>query len=265
MSKFRETSRSSLATLSFLYKICYDFDGRQWIYMQYSFSFIDQRACLENKLSQLVKMPVRLTLTNNISTYFSYRLRKGVLAIRIHKNFVGADDKTIAAIARLAMRRDKRASRLVRDFFDLAPPISDQDKRRNFKVETTGRYHDLQDIFDRLNSAYFENEIDAQITWGNTWTSRRKRSLSHIQLGSYNDRLKRITIHPHLDREGVPEFFVEAIVYHEMCHQVVISKKTPNGTKSHHSRDFTNLEKKYPAYLKAKSWQKKNLSYLLKR
>ncbi len=232
--------------------------------MQYSFSFVDNRAHLEKKLTNLTKMPVRLTLTNNISTYFSCRTQKGILFIRIHNSFAQADEKVIVALARMAKRRDQRASKLVREFFDVVPPLPREAMRKTYRANPYGRHHNLQQIFDRLNANYFENQVEADITWGKSGNKRRKRRQSHIQLGSYNERLKRITIHPNLDRENVPAFFVEAMVFHEMCHQVVGSKKDHNGANRHHTREFRNLENQYPYCLEAKRWQKKNLGHLLK-
>ena len=127
-----------------------------------------------------------------------------------------------------------------------------------------GKYHDLGPIFCCLNESFFAGAVDAQIRWGRRITRRRKwfRRSVNMTLGSYCRRRKLITIHPNLDRPLVPRYFVEAIIFHEMCHQIT-GGEVVNGRRRLHTRQFKEQEIRYPEFEKARIWAKKNLRYLL--
>ena len=68
-----------------------------------------------------------------------------------------------------------------------------------------GKYHNLHDIQRLLARIYFNNTFTLEVQWGRPEHRKRRRS---IQLGSYDPRSKRITIHPSLDQSFVPEMCV---------------------------------------------------------
>src|SRR4051794_21930886 len=90
--------------------------------------------------------------------------------------------------------------------------IRQQERRpRDIKLRTTGRHHDLQAIYERLNAQMFEGQLEARITWGpGTAKGRRRRS---IKMGSFAVEDRVIRIHPALDQDNVPDYFVAWIVY----------------------------------------------------
>ena len=71
-----------------------------------------------------------------------------------------------------------------------------------------------------------------------------------------------IRIHPTLDRQEVPEFYVAAVVFHEMLHQMVPAVEV-NGRRVVHGREFRRRERAYPDHARAKAWEERNLSLLL--
>ena len=125
---------------------------------------------------------------------------------------------------------------------------------------TTGDHHDLRTIFDELNARYFDNTIDAAITWGaRTGAPRRRTS---VKMGSYSVEERLIRIHRSLDRGFVPRFFVEWIVFHEMLHQVH-DIKVKNGRREFHSKAFLDAEAGFDRYVEARAWERANLDALL--
>lgn len=134
---------------------------------------------------------------------------------------------------------------------------------RRRRIFPAGSSYDLAAIMDDLNVRFFGGSVEAAITWGRARaSSRRRRRRRHITLGSYCRRRKIITIHPHLDREGIPRYFVEAIVFHEMCHQVA-GEERAGGVRRIHTPKFKELERRYPMFAEAKRWAKANFTYLL--
>jgi predicted metal-dependent hydrolase len=119
-------------------------------------------------------------------------------------------------------------------------------------ARTRGRFYDLREFYQELNEEYFNNMINAVITWGSS-NSRdlvRKRTL-----GSYSERSHTIRINPVLDKQTVPRSVVAFVVYHEMLHAAIgISRQ--GGRRSVHSREFRKRERLFKDYEKAMAWER---------
>ncbi len=64
-----------------------------------------------------------------------------------------------------------------------------------------GRKVNLKEIFDKLNTEYFESKIKASIEWGK---KVNKKNLTSFRFGSYDSKKKLIRIHPRLQQYFVP-------------------------------------------------------------
>jgi len=136
-------------------------------------------------------------------------------------------------------------------------------RHRHRRIVTAGGIYDLASIMEELNRRFFGNSVEASITWGRRGaSSRRRRRGRHITLGSYCGRSRMITIHPRLDCPSIPRFFVEAIVYHEMCHQVAGEERVGSRRRVHTAK-FKELEHRYPMFAEAKRWAKDNIELLI--
>lgn len=207
---------------------------------------------------------VRVTLTDNRYTMISVRRlrREQRYEVRLHLMFADADAVVVRALARYVADNDREASHVLGDFIDNnSDHVRGKARRTPTQVIlTAGEHHDLRAIFDRLNAQYFDDKIEAAITWGaRTGKVRRRTS---IKMGSYvvEDRL--IRIHRSLDRALVPEFFVEWIVFHEMLHQVH-DIQVKKGRREFHSKEFLQDEKRFAHYDRARAWERSHLDDLL--
>jgi hypothetical protein len=193
----------------------------------------------------------------------SVRRKTDGYRLRLHRMFVGAAPRVVRALARYVVHNDRRASTLLGEYIEEHQHIIRQQERRprHIKVRTAGRHHDLQAIYDRLNARMFEGALDARITWGpGTGAGRRRRS---IKMGSFAVEDRVIRIHPALDQEGVPEYFVAWIVFHEMLHGKHEVRRT-NGRRRFHTHEFLAEERTFPDYARACAWEKTNLDRLLR-
>ena len=181
-----------------------------------------------DEIAEVLGERVRLTVHDNRSTMVSFRRAGGALHYRVHHMFLEAPRRGGAGAGRLrraagagagrgaapARRREAggRIDAFVRARRDRigAPRVG--------RLQPRGRAHDLQAIFDRLNAAEFEGAIEARIGWGAVRPGRRRRT---VKTGVYLHDARVIRIHPTLDRPEVPEFYVAAVVFHEMLHQAV--------------------------------------------
>jgi len=206
---------------------------------------------------------LELRLTNNHYSMISVRRKPDGYRLRLHRMFVGAEPRTVRALARYVVHNDRRASTLLGDYIERHQHIIRQQKRRprQMHLRTDGRYHDLRAIFDRLNVAHFGGGLEARITWGPvTARGRRRRS---IKMGSFAVEDRIIRIHPALDQDCVPDYFVAWIVFHEMLHGKHEVKRE-NGRRRFHSAAFLAEERTFPEYDRACAWEKANLDRLLR-
>lgn len=127
-------------------------------------------------------------------------------------------------------------------------------------IQTRGRHVDLDDIFQHLNRQYFNNRVQARITWMRVPLQRRRTS---IRFGVYDSSQKVIRIHRLLDQSFVPRYFIESVVFHEMLHELIPARRIGGHWRSH-PPDFKQAERAYPHYQKAQLWERENLSRLLK-
>lgn len=99
------------------------------------------------------------------------------------------------------------------------------------------------------------------ITWGRRGTRRARQSL---QLGSYDAEAERVRVHPVLDQEAVPTWFVRFVLHHELLHAVLPTERTASGRVLHHGPTFRVREARYPDTARALRWEKANLPKLLR-
>jgi hypothetical protein len=118
-------------------------------------------------------------------------------------------------------------------------------QRRAPRVEhrPTGIYHNLAPMFQRLNRRYFRGALACPRLG---WSRRGWRT----QLGCFDPALGQIVINRQLDRQGVPEFVVAYVLYHEMLH-LKHPMKFARCRRESHSPQFRKEEKKFADYQRA--------------
>ncbi len=206
---------------------------------------------------------LELRLTNNHYSMISVRRKSDGYRLRLHQMFVGAEPRVVRALARYVVHNDRRASTLLGEFIEEHQHIIRQQTRRprNLTLRAAGRHHDLQAIFAQLNAAHFGGTLEARITWGpDAARGQRRRS---IKMGSFAVEDRIIRIHPVLDQDSVPDYFVAWIVFHEMLHgkHEVLRE---NGRRRFHTPAFVAEERQFHDYERACAWEKQNLDRLLR-
>lgn len=209
---------------------------------------------LHRELIERTGLRIRLHITNNRSTMMTMRPdhRIGGVRLRLHLMFLKAPEEIRAALATWILHPRSKAAgialnRFIRAQREQVKPAA----RRPVRVRTRGQHFDLKRIFDEVNTQFFEGGITASITWGNMPGTTRRRS---IRFGSYVAEDNLIRIHPLLDQEFVPAFFMRYIVFHEMLHAFLGIEESPNGRRLVHPPKFRKIEKGYPDYERAAAW-----------
>lgn len=204
---------------------------------------------LRDYLQRTSGMNIFLTITENSTSMLSSRIKNGALHVRAHRIFLTADTDTLSEVAGFISKRRGNTALIKRHIKQHSLHI-EKKPPRNIRHDATGRFHDLQPIYEAVNLQYFDGRITSPITWGskNTRHSVRKRTL-----GSYNSHTNTIRISRTLDKKTVPLFFVKFVIYHEMLHADMAVEKS-GSRRSLHSREFRRREKLFEAYDKAAAW-----------
>jgi hypothetical protein len=188
------------------------------------------------------------------------RLKENRLEIRISDLLAGAPAPVLEALAHILLgklyrkpiapiyahryrlylnRRDvRRQAHLVK-----------QIRGRKFLSGPKGDHFDLEEIFGRLNTAFFDGLLGRpQLGWS--------RGASRSMLGHFDPSHNAIVISRIFDRQAVPSLALEYVMYHEMLHLRFPVDHT-GARRRVHTREFREAEKKFPSLKEAKELLKR--------
>ena len=111
---------------------------------------------------------------------------------------------------------------------------------------------DLNQVFEKVNCDYFQSKLEKPLL---SWSRRKSRR----RLGTYSAQLDQVTINRTLDRDDIPSYVIEFILYHELLHKKVGVQRANSG-KHNHTNTFKELEKRFKYYEEATCSIKKLLS-----
>lgn len=223
---------------------------------------------LRRFLAQATGRVVYLRINDNLHSLINARRDSTGLGIRVslHRMFLEADQAVINALALFVSAPTPDARRIIREFINRNRERIVQARaiapRRAVRGTALGRRFDLQERADALNAEHFKGALNFRIIWGRP--ARGGKGQRHVTLGTWNERQRIIRIHPMLDQDNVPAFFLDYIIYHEMVHIAVPSQVQDSGRLHHHTEDFYALERSYPRYVEARAWEQRWLPRLIR-
>ena len=211
---------------------------------------------LRVKLCQYSGMDVSLKITNNSHSLMRVVHEPGGRRARLslHWIFVEAPQPVLKTLGGWVKYPAKlRKNSLLRCYMRENSGKISTGAQRRVTIVTKGRQYDLTALYDDVNAAEFGGVVNAQITWGVMQPVGGGRS-GHLRLGSFNDAVNLIRIHPVLDNAEVPAFVVRSIVFHEMLHAFLgIEKEDGKRRKVHHAA-FRERERRYKDHETAEAW-----------
>jgi hypothetical protein len=200
--------------------------------------------------------PLQLVITDNATSIITYRPgRRGLPGcLRLHRMFLSAAPDVVHALGQwITQRKAVRAGAVIDAFIRGHRHLIRTGSSRRQTLRTAGRQHDLAAMYNEINASEFGGAVEAAITWGRGVHTRRQRR--SIRFGSYSSRENLIRIHPALDRDCVPAYFVWYVVYHEMLHAAMGIDGEEGGRRRLHPPAFRERERDCPWYEKAMAWQ----------
>jgi hypothetical protein len=219
---------------------------------QLSLPFHLNESSLKTYLEKSTGKEVSLVVTDNSDSLLSVKTAKSSMAVRLHWIFLSADSDVLDEIAGFAGGVKRRTPK-IRRFIDQNTHCVKERPPRTVRIRSRGKYHDLAEMFNSVNSEYFDGRVSASITWS---VKGRRRSAMERTLGSFSQHNNLIRINPILDSRRVPRYFLEFIIYHEMLH-AEMGIEDYAGRRSLHSREFKKKERLFKHYTKALEWEKK--------
>lgn len=196
------------------------------------------------------------------------RSHRGELVVHMSAFFGGAPDEVRVSVARWlsAGRRARRSARDLDRWIDEELTREARAPLDRAKLVTRGRTVDLGALLAEVVAAEFASEFASQaapaITFGREGGRRARRSL---RLGSYDPRAHLVRIHPVLDQDFVPRWFVRYIVFHELLHAVLPLERDRAGRRVFHGPRFRTRERAYADHARALEWERTHLERLLGR
>ncbi len=228
---------------------------------------------LRRALEPLIQQPIaKVVFTDNRSRILSARATEDGMVVRVHRCFATAPETLLPSVAALIAPADGRrrasiervrrtALASVRAYFD--NQVADSPPKRP-PLTPKGRCFDLAAMRDEINVQEFAGRLSVDITWGRWGTRKRRARTASIRLGSFDQRLGLVRIHPTLDAEDVPRYVVMSVVHHEMLH-ADLPARARGGRRVLHSPEFRRRERLFADHARAERWIAANLDRLLRR
>ncbi|MGH1365689.1 MAG: hypothetical protein ACRBF0_19155 [Calditrichia bacterium] len=119
----------------------------------------------------------------------------------------------------------------------------------NHNLQSSGTVYCLKESFDRVNNAYFAGEMERpKLTWN--------RTLTQSKFGHYQPSRDLVMLSISLDRQQVPEYVVDFVMYHELLHKKH-GVQLVNGRRFAHTPLFRKDEKRFKNYRQSMQWLQK--------
>src|SRR5262245_11362740 len=185
------------------------------------------------------------------------RLRKGTIYVRVSDLLQQSPREVLYAlagilVAKLYRRKVSVAHAEVYRQYTLRPEVlhatESARRRRGYKMITSprGRYYDLEELFDDLNSRYFNSSLARpRLSWSRAKTRR--------VLGHHDHVHGTIIVSRTLDCTTIPKLVLEYVLYHEMLH-VKHPPKLVGGRTIYHGSQFRADEKRFHQVEEATCW-----------
>lgn len=192
--------------------------------------------------------------------------------LRLHSMFRGAPPDVREAVADLLRsgRRARRSCAVLDDWIAANLPRHPPPRVPDAALVRRGRHHDLASIAAgilrlELAADFGPSQKPPRFTWAKVRARNpRRRRGGALRLGSYDAEIDVVRIHPALDQEGVPEWFVRYVLFHELLHAVHPPVRGRDGRWIRHGKEFQARERGYPGLERALAWERRNIDALIK-
>ena len=198
----------------------------------------------------LAGLPVRLAF---YPTAYLYRMRteKRAVHIAIAPGYLAAPAPVLEALLRAAIGFGRKSARDPLNAYAAGPEFAEATMALELTTEPPpgslrGRHYDLDEVFARVNAAYFDGRLGRpRLVWSRTITGRL--------LGYYQHSTDRLMLSLALDDARVPRSAIDLVMYHELLHKH-LGVQVINGRHYAHTEAFRRAERQFREYAEAKAF-----------
>lgn len=184
----------------------------------------------------------------NMSALYRCKLGSELGSIKINEGFILADASVLQALVdSILMGKSPQMTRVFLEY-SLSEEFAELLLAMELMVEdlqgnTQGSTHNLDEVFERVNQAYFDGTLNKpKLSWSRTYSKRK--------FGHYEPSRDRVVISLNLDTKKVPKYVVDFVMYHELLH-TVHGHRIQNGRHRVHTPEFRVDERKFRQYSQA--------------
>jgi len=190
-------------------------------------------------------------LMMNIQSLYRARSSDNRIVISCSEGFVAADETVWKALLlNILKKRSKDRRQTINSFVNSASfsevLFETELALPNHNLQSVGSVYSLDDSFDRVNTAYFNGEMQRpKLTWN--------RTLTQSKFGHYQPSRDLVMLSISLDRPEVPEYVLDFVMFHELLHKKH-GVQLVNGRRFAHTSEFRKEEKRYKYYRQSMQW-----------
>ena len=232
----------------------------------------EQRRAAEQRLAEVLGghlgTALRIRLGRSRTQPVQTRREGELWEVRLHEAFATAEPDALEALAGWLRsgRRARKASRALDAWLEDHVWSLPAPRRRVAAGTPRGEVHDLEALANDLWSGFLQGGLDGERRPTLEWGPRRaSRSRGGLRLGSWDQATNRVRLHPVLDSEEVPAWFVRAVLVHELLHALHPPIRDARGHwRPHHAR-FQAAERRWPDHERARAYERANIRALVRR
>ena len=174
------------------------------------------------------------------------------IRLTVSEAFVAAPRPVLTALVKLGLpySRKRIHRRMIEDYAETPSFQAMLARLEGTEAEvafvTKGRCHELEEVFLRVKSEYFDGELERpKMRWS--------KSVNRGEFGHYQPSTDTITINRALDAPGVPLFAMDFVMFHELLHKQLGTRKV-NGRRRVHTREFRTAERRFTRFSDASAY-----------
>jgi hypothetical protein len=170
------------------------------------------------------------------------------------ESFLTAPDEILEALVEIALvPSNKEARTLLQDYSFTKEYQKVRETLEYLGIPedsyAAGKAHHLKDSFTRVNQTYFEGMLaKPHLVWN--------QRLTHRKFGHFQWDTDTVMVSSTLDDLRVPEMVVDYVIFHELLHKKIGTKRT-NQNRIAHTREFRKEEEQFHQLKKARQFLNK--------
>ena len=185
------------------------------------------------------------------SALWRTQLQERSVDVKLHEGFIGAPEKMLRALLHAALGHEDDVYQQRCKTYAASEPFADVTTEiamttAELSTATQGQYYDLAEVFERVNAAYFDGQLDRpRLAWNKTLTERK--------MGHYNTHTDTLMLSITLDAIPAPRYVIDYVMYHELLHKQ-LGVSVVNGRRHVHTPEFRAAEQAFARYEEAEAY-----------